>query len=83
MSARFERTPPHHERLQRVRRGAHGVRRTCGSEAGTDFDRALPELLGEDADSMTDQDVEDVRRHGETMAGIVVEIYQEQCRICE
>ena len=41
MSARFECTPPHHERLQRVRRGAHGVRRTCGSEARTDFDRAL------------------------------------------
>jgi hypothetical protein len=29
MSARFERTPPHHERLDRVRRGAHGLRRTC------------------------------------------------------
>ena len=41
------------------------------------------ELLGEDAESMTDQDVEDIRRHAETMAGIVVEIYQEQCRISE
>jgi hypothetical protein len=41
------------------------------------------ELLGEDADSMTDQDVDDIRRHAETMASIVVEIYQEQCRVSE
>ena len=38
------------------------------------------ELLGEDAESMTDQDIEDIRRHAETMACIVVEMYQEQCR---
>ena len=38
------------------------------------------ELLGEDAESMTDQDVEDIRRHAETMACIVVEMYQEHCR---
>jgi hypothetical protein len=37
------------------------------------------ELLGEDAESMTDQDIEDIRRHAETMARIVVEMYQEQC----
>ena len=37
------------------------------------------ELLGEDAESMTDQDIEDIRRHAETMAGIVVEMYQEEC----
>lgn len=36
------------------------------------------ELLREDAESMTDQDVEDIRRHAETMACIVVELYQEQ-----
>ena len=41
------------------------------------------ELLGEDAESMTDQDVEDIRRHAETMAGIVVEMYHEQCRASE
>ena len=41
------------------------------------------ELLGEDADSMTDQDVDDIRRHAETMASIVVEIYQKQSRISE
>lgn len=38
------------------------------------------ELLGEDADSMTDHDVEEIRRHAETMACIVVEMYQQQCR---
>ncbi len=36
------------------------------------------ELLDEDAESMTDQDIEDIRRHAETMASIVVEIYQKQ-----
>jgi hypothetical protein len=41
------------------------------------------ELLGEDAESMTDEDIEDVRRHAETMAGIVVEMYHEQCRAPE
>jgi hypothetical protein len=38
------------------------------------------ELLGEDAELMTDQDIEDVRRHAETMACIVVEMYQEHSR---
>ncbi len=41
------------------------------------------ELLGEDAESMTDQDIEAIRRHAETMACIVVEMYQEGCRISE
>jgi len=41
------------------------------------------ELLGEDAESMTDQDIEDIRRHAETMACIVVEMYREQCRASE
>ena len=36
------------------------------------------QLLGEDAESMTDQDIEDIRRHAETMAVIVIEMYQEQ-----
>ncbi len=35
------------------------------------------ELLGDEADSMTDQDIEDIRRHAESMAYIVVEMYQE------
>jgi hypothetical protein len=41
------------------------------------------ELLGEDAESMTDQDIEEIRRHAETMAWIVVEMYQEQRRVSE
>jgi hypothetical protein len=41
------------------------------------------ELLGEHAESMTDQDIEDIRRHAKTMACIVVEIYQEQRRCSE
>ena len=41
------------------------------------------ELLGEDAESMTDQDIEDIRRHAETIACIAVEMYHEQRRIPE
>ena len=41
------------------------------------------ELLGEDAESMTDQEVEEIRQHAETLACIVVEMYQEQCRASE
>ena len=39
------------------------------------------ELLGEEAESMTDQEVALIRRHAATMACIVVEMYQEGCRI--
>jgi hypothetical protein len=41
------------------------------------------ELLGEEAESMTDQEVALIRRHAETMACIVVEMCQEQCRASE
>ena len=41
------------------------------------------ELLGEDLESLTDQDIEDIRRHAETITCIVVEMYQEQCRVSE
>ena len=41
------------------------------------------ELLGQEADAMTDQEVALIRRHAETMAWIVVEMYQERCRIPE
>jgi hypothetical protein len=41
------------------------------------------ELLGEDWESMTDQDIEDIRRHAETMACILVQMYQEQCCVSE
>ncbi len=41
------------------------------------------ELLGEEAESMTDQEIALIRRHAETMACIAVEMYQEGCRIPE
>ena len=41
------------------------------------------ELLGEEAESLTDPEVALIRRHAETMAYIVVEMYQEGCRISE
>ena len=41
------------------------------------------ELLGEEAESMTDQEVVLIRRHAETMACIVVAMYQEGSRISE
>jgi len=41
------------------------------------------ELLGEEAESMTDQAIALIRGHAETMACIVVEMYQEGRRIPE
>jgi hypothetical protein len=38
------------------------------------------ELLGDEADILTDQDVELIRRHAETMAKLVVEIFVESRR---
>jgi len=41
------------------------------------------ELLGEEAESMTDQEIALIRRHAQTMAWIVVEVFQDHCRIPE
>jgi hypothetical protein len=41
------------------------------------------ELLGDEAESMTAQEVALIRQHAETMAWIVVEMYQEGRRISE
>ncbi len=41
------------------------------------------ELLGEEAESMTDEEIALIRRHAETMAWIVVEMFQGHCRIPE
>jgi hypothetical protein len=41
------------------------------------------ELLADEAESMTDQEIAMIRQHAETMACIVVEMYQEHCRIPE
>ena len=38
------------------------------------------ELLGEEAESLTDQEVALIRRHPETTACILVDMYQEGCR---
>ena len=39
------------------------------------------ELLGDEADTLTDQDVELIRRHAETMAQVVLEMFVESRRI--
>ena len=39
------------------------------------------ELLGDEADTLTNQDVELIRRHAETMAQVVVEMFVESRRI--
>ncbi len=39
------------------------------------------ELLGDEADTLTDQDVELIRRHAETMAQVVIEMFVESRRI--
>ena len=41
------------------------------------------ELLGDDAEALTDQEVALIRRHAETMACMLVEMYQEGCRLSE
>ena len=41
------------------------------------------ELLGEEAESMTDQEIDLIRRHAEMMACIVIEMCQEGSRISE
>jgi hypothetical protein len=47
-------------------------------ESGTDISIArCRELLGDEADSMTDHDIAEIRRHARTMAQIVVEMYDE------
>jgi hypothetical protein len=66
----------------------------CAAFASALFERADPrpepitsarcrELLGDYAEPLTDQEVENIRRHAETMACIVVEMYQEHCRFPE
>ena len=41
------------------------------------------ELLGEEAEALTDREVALIRRHAETMAYVVVEMYLESRRIPE
>ena len=39
------------------------------------------ELLGDEADTLTDEDIELIRRHAETMAQVVVEMFAESRQI--
>ncbi len=39
------------------------------------------ELLGDEADTLTDQNIELIRRHAETMAQVVAEMFVESRRI--
>jgi len=39
------------------------------------------ELLGDEGDTLTDQDIELIRRHAESMAQVVVEMFVESRRI--
>ena len=39
------------------------------------------ELLGDEGDTLTNQDVELIRRHADTMAQVVVEMFMESPRI--
>jgi hypothetical protein len=41
------------------------------------------ELLGHEAEMMTGGDIEEMSRHAEAMARVVVETYREQCRVSE
>ena len=41
------------------------------------------ELLGDEAESMTDQEIALIRRHAETMAYMVVEMYLEDRGTCQ
>jgi hypothetical protein len=53
-------------------------------ESGTDISIArCRELLGDEADSMTDHDVAEIRRHALAMADIVIEMYEEYCKDSE
>ena len=39
------------------------------------------ELLGDEADTLTDEDIDLIRRHAETMAQVVVEMFVESRQI--
>jgi hypothetical protein len=58
------------------------IERTDGGQELISIARCR-ELLAEEAESMTDQEVACIRRHAETMAWIVVEMYQDHCRSSE
>lgn len=58
------------------------IERTDGGTEPISITRCR-ELLGDEADALTDQEIALIRRHAETMAWIVVEMYLEHARIPE
>jgi hypothetical protein len=53
-------------------------------ECDTDISIArCRELLGAEAEPMTDYDIADIRRHALAMAHIIVEMYEEGCKSSE
>ena len=41
------------------------------------------DLLGEEADGLSDLEVDQIRRHAEVMAHVIVEIFLERCALQE
>ena len=61
----------------------HGARRKAGRQSNSIPIARCRELLGDEAEALTDQEVALIRRHAETMAWMVVEMYLEHSRIPE
>jgi hypothetical protein len=59
----------------RASRQDEDVDRASGSESGISIARCR-ELLGDEAAPMTDHDITEIRRHAETMARLVIDVYQ-------
>ena len=58
------------------------IERTDGGAEPISITRCR-ELLGEEADSLTDQEVASIRRQAETMGWILVEMYADGCQLHE
>jgi hypothetical protein len=83
MSARFERTPMHHDVcIEFAGMPMEYVEHADPAPEPISIARCR-ELLGEDVELMTDEDIEDTRQHAETMASIVVEMYLKERRVSE
>jgi hypothetical protein len=65
----------------RVQGERYGRYRSCGTRAGTDLCHALPGLLGDDADMMSDEEVLAVARHAETLAHILIAVGLQDVRV--
>ncbi len=61
--------------------GRHGCARTCGHHVGTDAIIRCRELLGDEADALSDDEVRKVARHAEAMARILIALALRDGRI--